>query len=181
MILHKGEVLFRQGESGPLYHLKSGLLKIVRVHADGTPTLVNVIVPGEMIPHHSLITPAPYYGTAIALVTSETETLRSDDWYRSLENDPQLCLTVARKLQDKLRMMQQRIDQLTEVAPADRLRKLQAWFDAYIAPAALTDVLTQDEIGQFIGLRRETVNRLLRAQTRSATGASSLPAGPKNS
>lgn len=181
MILHKGEVLFRQGETGPLYMLKSGMLKIVRVHADGTPILVNIIVPGEMIPHHSLITPNPYHGTAIALTTSEVETLRSEEWYRSLEHDPQLCLKIARNLQDKLRMMQQRIDQLTEVAPADRLRKLQAWFNNYIAPASLTDVLTQDEIGQFIGLRRETVNRLLRRQASSLAGDSSLPAGPKNS
>lgn len=181
MILHKGEVLFRQGEFGPLFHLKSGLLKIVRVHADGTPTLVNIIVPGEMIPHHSLITPGTYYGTAIALTSSEVETLRSDEWYGALEHDPQLCLTIARKLQDKLRMMQQRIDQLTEVAPADRLRKLQTWFSNYIGPAALTDVLTQDEIGQFIGLRRETVNRLLRRQANAEAVDSSLPAGPKNS
>ncbi|MBJ8191971.1 cyclic nucleotide-binding domain-containing protein, partial [Bacillus cereus] len=64
MILNKGETLFRQGESGPLYHLKSGLLKIVRVHEDGSQILVNVIVPDEIIPHHSLISPNPYYGTA---------------------------------------------------------------------------------------------------------------------
>lgn len=55
MILHKGETLFRQGVSGPLYRLRKGMLKIVRLHEDGTPTLVNLIVPGETIPHHSLI------------------------------------------------------------------------------------------------------------------------------
>jgi hypothetical protein len=64
-----------------------------------------------------------------------------------------------------LRMMQQRIDQLTEVSPAEKLRKLQRWFHSYIAPATLTDVLTQEEIGHFIGLRRETINRLLRASS----------------
>ncbi|THF82238.1 Crp/Fnr family transcriptional regulator [Cohnella fermenti] len=184
MFIHKGEVLFRQGESGPLYQVKSGLLKILRVHEDGTPTLVNIIVPGEMIPHHSLLTRSPYFGTAVALMTSEIETLPADNWYRALEQDPLQYRTIALKLQDKLRMMQQRIDQLTEATPAARLRKLQAWFQAYIAPNALTEVLTQDEIGQFIGLRRETINRLLRDQTVSATGSagsSSDPLGPKNS
>jgi len=167
MILHKGETLFRQGETGPLYHLKSGLLKIVRLHADGTAILINIIVPGEIIPHHSLISPNPYYGTAIALTTSEIEVLPAQEWYRELENDPQKCLSIARLLQERLRMMQQRIDQLTEVSPAEKLRKLQNWFNQYIAPAPLTELLTQDEIGQFLGLRRETVNRLLRAQTLS--------------
>ena len=57
MHLHKGEILFRQGDSGQLYHLKSGLLKIIRVHEDGVPFLMNIITPDEMIPHHSLISP----------------------------------------------------------------------------------------------------------------------------
>ncbi len=167
MILHKGETLFRQGETGPLYHLKNGLLKIVRVHEDGTTILVNIIVPNEVIPHHSLISPNPYYGTAIALMTSEIEVLSAAEWYRELERSPDRCRSIALQLQEKLRMMQQRIDQLTEVAPAERLRKLQIWLRSYAAPAFLTQLLTQDEIGQFIGLRRETVNRLLRAQSSS--------------
>ncbi|MBO7748921.1 Crp/Fnr family transcriptional regulator [Paenibacillus sp. MWE-103] len=164
MQLNKGEILFRQGETGPLFHLRSGLLKIMRVHADGTPFLVNIITPGEIIPHHSLISPNPYFGTAVALMPSEAEVISAPDWYRQLEDEPARCREIALLLQDRLRMMQQRIDQLTQVAPANKLRKLQAWFRLYIEPAALTEVLTQDEIGQLIGLRRETVNRLLRAQ-----------------
>lgn len=162
MILHKGETLFRQGESGPLYRLRSGLLKIVRVHQDGSQILVNLITPEEIIPHHSLISPNPYFGTAVALVTCEVDILPQQEWYQELDQDPERCRSIALLLQDRLRMLQQRIDQLTEVAPAKKLQKLQAWFQSYIAPAALTDVLTQEEIGQFLGLRRETVNRLLR-------------------
>lgn len=165
MKLHKGETLFRQGETGGLYRIQSGLLKIVRVHEDGTPTLVNMIVPNETIPHHSLISPSPYYGTAIALVTCEIEMLPAADWYRDLDENPEKFRMIARQLQDKLRMMQQRIDQLTEVTPAVKLMKLQRWFQAYLGTSTLTDVLTQEEIGQFIGLRRETVNRLLREQS----------------
>ncbi|MBD0382515.1 Crp/Fnr family transcriptional regulator [Paenibacillus sedimenti] len=167
MILHKGETLFRQGESGPLYHLNSGLLKITRLHEDGNQALVNIIVPDETIPHHSLISPKPYHGTAIALVTCEVKMISAADWYRELDENPHKCRAVALQLQDKLRVMQQRIDQLTEVTPAEKLRKLQQWFQTYIGPAALTDVLTQEEIGQFIGLRRETVNRLLRAESQN--------------
>ena len=76
MILHKGDVLFRQGEDGPLYFIKTGLLKVVRLEEDGTPFLFNIIVPGETIPHHSLISPKEYHGTAIALIKQK--------WNRSL-------------------------------------------------------------------------------------------------
>ncbi|MCY9665032.1 Crp/Fnr family transcriptional regulator [Paenibacillus alginolyticus] len=162
MKLHKGEILFRQGDTGPLYQLQTGLLKIVRAHEDGNTTLVNIIVPGETIPHHSLISPSPYYGTAIALVTCDIDVLPAARWYEELERSPEHFRTIARQLQDKLRMMQQRIDQLTEVTPAAKLMKLERWFQHYLGDLKLTDVLTQEEIGQFIGLRRETVNRLLR-------------------
>ncbi|WP_256759374.1 Crp/Fnr family transcriptional regulator [Cohnella sp. WQ 127256] len=184
MKLHKGQVLFHQGDTGPLYHLKSGLLKIIRLHEDGTPILVNIIVPGEIIPHHSLISPNINYGTAVALVTCDIEVLPSAEWYQSLDNNPDKCRSIALLLQEKLRMMQKRIDQLTEVTPAGKLQKLQAWFNSYITQKDITDVLTQDEIAQFIGLRRETVNRLLRSQTdlsADSVTASKLPAGPKNS
>ncbi len=162
MKLHKGEILFRQGDTGPLYQLDTGLLKIVRAHEDGNTTLVNIIVPGETIPHHSLISPSPYYGTAIALVTCDIKVLPAAQWYEELERNPEHFRTIARQLQDKLRMMQQRIDQLTEMAPAAKLMKLERWFQHYLGTSKLTDLLTQEEIGQFIGLRRETVNRLLR-------------------
>jgi len=168
MLLHKGETLFRQGESGPLYRLESGLLKIIRVHEDGVQFVVNLIVPGETIPHHSLISPNPYFGTAVALTECEVELLPAEQWYQQLERCPELYRDVALLLQNKLRMMQRRIDQLTEVTPAEKLRKLQDWFQAYISPASLTEVLTQDEIGQLLGLRRETINRLLRASRKPA-------------
>ncbi|UUZ85834.1 Crp/Fnr family transcriptional regulator [Paenibacillus sp. P26] len=164
MLLNKGETLFQQGETGPLYRIHSGLLKIVRVHEDGTPVLMNIIVPGEIIPHHSLISPKEYHGTAVALTRSEIEMLPAQEWYAGLEREPAKYREAALLLQSRLRMMQQRIDQLTQITPAAKFRKLEEWFGQYIAPAELTELLTQEEIGQFIGLRRETVNRSLRSR-----------------
>jgi CRP-like cAMP-binding protein len=76
MLLHRNEILFRQGEYGPLYRLHSGLLKIVRVQEDGRQLVLNFIVPGEVIPHHSLISPKAYHGTAIALMTGTRRSQR---------------------------------------------------------------------------------------------------------
>ncbi|MDN4071493.1 Crp/Fnr family transcriptional regulator [Fictibacillus terranigra] len=162
MFLHKGEVLFRQGESGPLYELKSGLLKVVRVHEDGTGSPLNLIVPGEVIPHHSLISQKDYHGTAVALLPAEVKVIPEKEWYGDLSENPEKYREVALLLQTKLRMMQQRIDQLTAVATKDRVVLLQNWFRQYFPDMSVKDVLTQEEIGQFVGLRRETVNRVLR-------------------
>ncbi|WP_036639217.1 helix-turn-helix domain-containing protein, partial [Paenibacillus durus] len=48
-------------------------------------------------------------------------------------------------------------------APAERLELLIGWLRDYSHGVPLTDLLTQEEIGQLIGVRRETVNRLLRS------------------
>ncbi|MDM5154074.1 Crp/Fnr family transcriptional regulator [Bacillus sp. DX1.1] len=167
MILHKGDVLFRQGEEGPLYYIKSGLLKVIRLQEDGTPFLFNIIVPGETIPHHSLISPKEYHGTAIALLKTEVEPIISDTLYEQLQGNPESYIEIAMQLQTKLRMMQQRIDQLTTVSPKERLHRLQEWFALYLGEIPIYEILTQTEIGQLIGIRRETVNRLLREQTKN--------------
>ncbi|PEN85776.1 Crp/Fnr family transcriptional regulator [Bacillus toyonensis] len=167
MILHKGDVLFRQGEDGPLYFIKTGLLKVVRLEEDGTPFLFNIIVPGETIPHHSLISPKEYHGTTIALIKTEVEPITSSEWYDRLQANPKSYADIAMQLQSKLRMMQQRIDQLSTVSPKERLHRLQEWFTLYLGDIPIYEILTQTEIGQLIGIRRETVNRLLREQIKN--------------
>ncbi|RUT36225.1 Crp/Fnr family transcriptional regulator [Paenibacillus zeisoli] len=163
MILHKGEILFHQGDDGAyLYKIKSGLFKVTRLHENGNMVLFNILYPGETVPHHSLISPKETHGTAIALIRSEVEAIPADDWYRELEEDPKKPLEVASLLQEKVRFMQQRLDHLTVGTPAERLELLTQWMHSYSHGVPLTDFLTQEEIGQLIGVRRETVNRLLR-------------------
>jgi len=167
LLIHKGEVLFHQGHEGPLYRIKSGLLKVIRLQEDGTPFLFNIIVPGEIIPHHSLLSPKEYHGTAIALVKTEVEALPASLWYEQLRNNPQRYADIALQLQEKLRMMQLRIDQLTAISPKERLMRLEEWFASYLDEIPVYEILTQTEIAQLIGLRRETVNRLLREQKKA--------------
>lgn len=163
MILHKGEVLFHQGDSGQfLYRIKSGLFKVTRLHQNGNIVLFNILYPGETVPHHSLISPKETHGTATAVIRSEIEIIPANEWYRELQENPEKPLEVARLLQEKLRFMQQRLDHLTVGTPAERLELLTQWMNDYSQGMPLAELLTQEEIGQLIGVRRETVNRLLR-------------------
>ncbi|MFC4076191.1 Crp/Fnr family transcriptional regulator [Salinithrix halophila] len=168
MILHRGEILFRQGEEGYLFHLKSGLFKVSRLQPDGTSFLFNLLVPGETFPHHSLLTPQPYYATAVALTTSEVERIPAEDWYRKLEACPEKYREVALSLQYTLRTVQQRIGFLT--APSsNRLRLLREWLHHHFSSKPVEDLLTQEELGQLLGLTRETVNRLVREERRASS------------
>lgn len=163
MILHKGEILFRQGDKCDyLYRIKRGFFKVTRLHENGNIMLFNILYAGETVPHHSLITPKECHGTAIALMTSEVDIIPAGQWYQEIQSDPRKALDIALLLQEKLRFMQQRIDHLTVGTPAERLKLLQQWLAGYGAGDQLTEMLTQEEIGQLIGVRRETINRLVR-------------------
>ncbi|AIQ42637.1 Crp/Fnr family transcriptional regulator [Paenibacillus sp. FSL R5-0912] len=165
MILHKGEVLFRQGDGGQnLYRVKSGLFKVTRLHENGNMVLFNLLYPGETVPHHSLISPKEAHGTAVAMMKSEVELIPAAEWYRELREDPEKVMEIALLLQEKVRFMQTRLDHLTVGTPGERMSLLIRWLNEYSHGAQLTDLLTQEEIGQLIGVRRETVNRLLRNQ-----------------
>ncbi|WP_310550208.1 Crp/Fnr family transcriptional regulator [Paenibacillus glufosinatiresistens] len=163
MILHKGEILFRQGdECSQLFHIRSGLFKVTRIHENGNAVLFNILYPGETVPHHSLITPKEAHGTAVALMRSEVEPVAAADWYREVNEEPGKAMEIALLLQEKVRFMQTRLDHLTVGSPAERLELLSKWLNDYSHGVAITELLTQEEIGQLIGVRRETVNRLLR-------------------
>lgn len=148
---------------GSLFRLHHGLIKIVRFYDDGSQLLLNLLLPGELFPHHSLVQNNPYHGTAIAVIDSEVERMDAESWYASLASDPIRYREVAISLQERLRTMQSRIDQLTPTAAKERLRLFQTWFSTQFPHVELRNTLTQDEISQFIGLRRETVNRLFKA------------------
>ena len=92
----------------------------------------------------------------------------SSEWYDKLQANPESYANIAMQLQSKLRMMQQRIDQLTTVSPKERLHRLQEWFTLYLGDIPIYEILTQSEIGQLIGVRRETVNRLLRKTAKTS-------------
>jgi CRP-like cAMP-binding protein len=148
MRLNRGEILFRQGESGNLFRLEKGLIKVVRVQSDGSPLLFNLLVPGELFPHHSLLSPHPYFATAIAVIPSEVTPVPAEDWYRKLEQEPHQYRQVALYLQQTLRLIQERM------------------FQRRFSDQTLEELLTQEEIGQLLGLTRETVNRLMRKRTK---------------
>ncbi|MNN87462.1 hypothetical protein D3C81_2050180 [compost metagenome] len=95
---------------------------------------------------------------------SEVNVIPAAEWYRELRENPGKVMEIALLLQEKVRFMQMRVDHLTVGSPAERMDLLTRWMNEYSHGAQLTDLLTQEEIGQLIGVRRETVNRLLRNQ-----------------
>ncbi|RAL25809.1 Crp/Fnr family transcriptional regulator [Thermoflavimicrobium daqui] len=161
MNLHKGEVLFIQGEQGDIFRLKNGLLKVVRFQEDGTCVLLNLLTPGELFPHHSLFSPKPYYATVSAVLPSEVQVIPADSWYKELKENPAKQFELAQILERNLVRMQERVS-MTTVPTSKRIPLFRDWLYKYCPDHPIEDLLTQEEIGQFLGMSRETVNRYLK-------------------
>lgn len=166
MILKKGEVLFNQDDKSDIYFLKRGILKVVHLRSDGSCFLFNLLVPGERFPHHSLLTPTRTFGRASALVESEIDVIPRDEWYARLEENPLMYKEVALHLQATVKRVQQRA-QLLLAPPKKRISLFREWLGFVESEIKIEDLLTQEEIGQFLVLTRETVNRLLRAEIKN--------------
>lgn len=160
MKLSAKEILFRQGEEGNLFRLDEGLIKITRMHSNGKELLLNILASGEVFPHHSLTSHQPYFGTAIALTNCSVEVIPHKHWYQML-SDNNRYKYVAEILQKSLQRMQTRII-LTTAPVCERLPLLREWISTYHPGQLIEELLTQEELGQFLGLTRETVNRLLK-------------------
>ncbi|WP_124727879.1 Crp/Fnr family transcriptional regulator [Staphylospora marina] len=160
MILYRGDVLFREGESGDLFRINRGLLKVVKTRENGDVFLFNILVPGEVVPHATLITPGPYPGTAVALTECEVERIPAKDWYRALDEYPGMYREAALMLEFTIRKVQKRVS-MTTVPKAERLSHFTRWLRSYCLIERPDELLTQEEIGQFLGMSRETVNRYL--------------------
>lgn len=169
--LKKGEILFLQGESGFIYLLTSGLLKVVRTKEDGSSTLLNILVPGELFPHHSLISAKANHGTVIAMTECDVQKMKQGDWLKVIQENPYHYKGISEILQSRLRMMQERIDILTAQSD-DKIPMFRKWLRQYFPGSPIEEILTQEEIGQFVGLTRESVNRWLRKERTAKTTSS---------
>ncbi|SHF39609.1 regulatory protein, crp family [Seinonella peptonophila] len=101
-----------------------------------------------------------WHDASSSITQCEVKRISADEWYQSLSDETKKYKEVAMILQENLRKMQRRLD-LTMLPSKDRLLLFHKIMNEYCTDYKLKELLTQEEIGQFLGLSRETVNRLL--------------------
>src|SRR3712207_8575913 len=78
--LRRGEVLFREGDSGDrLYVVVEGKMKLGRTSGDGRENLLAILGPGQMFGELSLFDPGPRSATATAVTDCAVQSLSHDE------------------------------------------------------------------------------------------------------
>jgi CRP/FNR family transcriptional regulator len=160
-------VLFAEEEQPcSILFLFEGRVKLSLNSIEGRRLILGFAGPGEILGLTSAISGCPYEITAEAQFPCRIMSLERQSFLDFLEHHPVACQNVARQLSlDYKRTCEQlRTLGLSSSAPAKLARLLLEWSAAGQQTARGTRIqcpLTHEEIGEYIGISRETVTRTL--------------------
>jgi CRP/FNR family transcriptional regulator, cyclic AMP receptor protein len=165
--LTRGEILFREGDSGDcLYVITDGKIKLGRTAPDGRENILAVLGPGEMFGELSLFDPKPRTATAVAVVDTTLMSLGHEALDELLSGRPAVAESLLAALAQRLRRTNESLADLVFSDVPGRVAKALLDLSTRFGVQAddglhVTHDLTQEELAQLVGASRETVNKAL--------------------
>ena len=165
--LNRGEVLFREGDTGDrLYVVTEGKIKLGRTSVDGRENLLAILGPGQMFGELSLFDPGPRSATATAVTDARMQTLGHDELSRWLDTRPDVARGLLNQLAGRLRRANDVVADLVFSDVPGRVAKALLDLSRRFGRTADDGIhvhhdLTQEELAQLVGASRETVNKAL--------------------
>jgi CRP-like cAMP-binding protein len=162
----KGDVVCRRHDPGDsLMLVLAGRLKITVVNVDGKEVVLNFLGPGDLNGEIAVLDGKERTANAIAIEDTETFVLYARDLLPILTAHPQALLEIARVLCDKLRAASAIIEDSTlemRGRVAKGLLRLAEQLGRTSKEGIRLDlVVSQSELGSYLGLSRANVSRQL--------------------
>jgi CRP/FNR family transcriptional regulator len=163
----RGHSVFREGDPGDrLFVVLEGKVKISRASSDGRENLLAVLGTGEMFGELSLFDPGPRTATATTITDSTLASLDHDDLRPLLLERPAVAVHLLRALAQRLRRTNEAMaDLVFSDVPGRVAKALLDLADKFGEEdddgLRVRHDLTQEELAQFVGASRETVNKAL--------------------
>lgn len=164
----RGEMIFRQGDSGAhLYLVESGRIKITTLAADGREAFVAIIGSGQVFGELSLFEAQQRTADARAMETTVLHALAHGDFRPYVAAHPEVAWELLKVLVRMVRRQDQAIQDMVFLDVGGRVaRRLLDLADQHGENAGngmiRIDVpITQEELAQMVGASRESVNKAL--------------------
>jgi CRP-like cAMP-binding protein len=169
----RGEVVFHRDDPGDSLHLiVSGRFAIRVMTPLGDMVWIAVRGPGENFGEMALVEDeARRSATVSALEDAETFAVRKPEFDQLRERHPSVNRVVTAFLAGEVRMLDERLLEALYL-PTERrlLRRLRELSEIYRTSDGLAVIpLTQEELAEFAGAARATVNRVLREEQARGT------------
>ena len=163
----KGAVLFSEQEAPRgVFILCKGRAKLSMTSSEGKSVILRLADPGEVLGLHAVVSNQPYQASAETLESCEVIFIRREDFLRLLRESPEASLHAAQQLSQSYQMACEQVRSLglAHSAMGKLAGFLLLWASKGQPAKEGTRVLltlTHEEIGQMIGLSRETVTRTM--------------------
>ena len=163
------EVIFRKGDPGyGLMAVLSGRVSISSPSEEGKEVILNIIAPGEVFGEIALLDGKERTADATAMETSELLVLDRRSFLSFLERKPKFCVALLNILCARIRRTSEQVEDALFLDLPSRLGKtLLALVDSYGRSTPdgirLEIKLSQRELGNLVGLTRESMNKQLKA------------------
>lgn len=167
--LADGDILFSKGDDAEgLYGVVSGKIKITTADLNGKEILLNIMEQGMVFGEIALLDGLDRTASASALVDSQVMLLRRADFLPLLDRYPALARRAIDLLCKRLRWTSTLVEELAfeelGVRLARTLFKLAGQPQGTVrGPLRLPPKLSQQELADMVGARRESVSRQLTA------------------
>lgn len=157
------ELLFREGDCGThLYLIREGLVKLTALGTDGQEQIVGFGEPGHII-GFDMVDDEIYNFTAETKTPVEACKIQRKDMLRILKQNPNVSLRIVRMLNDELARANRLIRVLGQKSPVEKVATfiLSLVHRKQDTSKKLLLPLSREEMAETVGLRVETVSRVM--------------------
>jgi CRP/FNR family transcriptional regulator, cyclic AMP receptor protein len=161
----RGATIFTKGDPGTsLFAVCSGTIRIAVPSPDGRDAVFNLIGEGEIFGEIALLDGKPRTADATAMTDCELMLIDRRDFVSLLESHPEIALKLIEVLCARVRKTSQQVEDVLFLDLPGRLAKqlLRLIGDAERSGRDHKVSMTQRELGQMIGMSRESTNKQLR-------------------
>lgn len=159
-----GEVLFNKGDDGDaLFLVRSGTIRIGVLADDGREITYAMMKPGQLFGEIALLDNGPRTTDATALKDSTLVSIGRRKVLDFLLSDPQQMLRMVRTLCNRVRKADELLEDIFFLSLEGRIAKHLLVLGNALGggDAGITLKISQQEMAEQIGIRRESVNRWL--------------------
>jgi len=165
----RGKLIFMKRDQGTeVMFVASGRVKIVSTSASGTEVIHNIIEAGQVFGEMALLDGKSRSADAVAAVDSEIVELSRTDFLEVLRRNPETAIQMMAILCGRIRQSTSIVEDAVLLDSGQRLlhrlKTLAEQYgeaDASDASTRIEHRLSQQEIGESVGLTRVSVNRLI--------------------
>jgi len=158
-----GARIFEKGDPGTsLFAVCSGTVKISNQSTGGKDAVFNLIPAGGIFGEIALLDGQPRTADAFALTDCELMVIDRRDFVPLVSQNPEIALKLIEILCQRIRRTSEQVEDVTFLDLPSRLAKTLLRLSETSGAQSRKVSITQREIGQIIGMSRESTNKQLR-------------------